>query len=154
MNNHTDAIAEAMTRARARRHLAGANAAAGDTMQAVPRTEWPEHTGRSVSQGVWRSRRFLAVAYADHVTTRLSVNRTQLADGGRWVDGITWDELMQVKRECGFAERWAVEVYPPDHQVVDVANIRHLWMLDCAPAFAWLPAFTTSAVESPQRLSP
>lgn len=137
MNSHTDAVAVALARARARRHLAATNAAASDTMQAVPRAEWPEHTGRAVVQGVWRSQRFLAVTYAEH-NTRLSVNRTEIATGGRWVDGITWDELMQVKGECGFADRWAVEVYPPDRHVVDVANIRHLWLLDCAPAFAWL----------------
>jgi hypothetical protein len=30
-----------------------------------------------------------------------------------------------------------VEVYPPDEAVVNVANIRHLWLLAEAPAYAW-----------------
>ena len=30
-----------------------------------------------------------------------------------------------------------LEIYPPDDQVIDVANMRHLWLLDEAPAYAW-----------------
>jgi hypothetical protein len=32
---------------------------------------------------------------------------------------------------------WAVEIYPADGDVVAVANMRHLWLLPEAPAFAW-----------------
>ncbi len=62
---------------------------------------------------------------------RLSIRR---ADGR---EGVTWDELMAVKAEIGLAERWAVEVYPPDADVVNVANMRHLWLLDGRPIYAW-----------------
>jgi len=86
---------------------------------------------------IWRSRRFLAVVYFDDGHYRLTVNRTMLAGDGRWEDGITWDELMTVKHEVGFGDRWCAEIYPPDDQAVDDANMRHLWLLDEAPDFGW-----------------
>ncbi len=68
---------------------------------------------------------------------RLSVNRTVLTDDGQYQDGITWDELNRVKAEAGFADAWAIEIYPPTDDVVNVANMRHLWILDEAPIQAW-----------------
>lgn len=47
---------------------------------------------------------------------------------GNWIDGITWDELMEIKRQCGFGDRLAVEIYPPDEHIVNVANMRHLFI--------------------------
>lgn len=48
---------------------------------------------------------------------------------------ITWDELQAIK-EWLFPGRIALEVYPPADKVVDVANLRWLWIL---PAGAVLP---------------
>ena len=48
---------------------------------------------------------------------------------------ITWDELQAIK-EWLFAGRIALEVFPPQDKVVDVANLRWLWVL---PAGAVLP---------------
>lgn len=53
------------------------------------------------------------------------------------MDGITWDELQALKRQCGFGDRFAVEVYPADLDVVNVGNLRHLWVLQGALPFAW-----------------
>lgn len=33
--------------------------------------------------------------------------------------------------------RWAVECYPPQRYVQNVANMRHLWILDNEPRFGW-----------------
>lgn len=41
------------------------------------------------------------------------------------------------QRDPGLADSWAVEVFPADADVVNVANMRHLWILPDAPAFAW-----------------
>lgn len=117
------------------------NASAPVTMTAVPQP-WPApHLQKCVDNlvGLWRSRKFLAQLFRQRDgTLRLSVNRTMVGlDGDRWIDGITWDELQQVKAECGFGDRWAVEIYPPDYDVVNVANVRHLFLLPEAPAFAW-----------------
>mgnify|MGYP006915311199 CR=1 FL=1 len=62
--------------------------------------------------------------------------RTSL-HGDRWADNIPWDGMQRLKAEAGFGEAWGVEVFPADREVVNVANIRHLWLLDAQPAFAW-----------------
>jgi hypothetical protein len=65
------------------------------------------------------------------------VSRCELQNDGNWKDGILWDELMEVKTAVGFGERWAVEVFPPDAHLVNVANMRHLWITH-RPPFAWV----------------
>ena len=118
-----------------RRQLARENARQPERMTRVPRRDWPAATPPGIVD-VWRSREFLAQLCGHEALPRLSVARTSLT-GDRWTDGITWDELQRVKRECGFGARWAVECYPADGDVVDVANMRHLWLLDEPPAFGW-----------------
>lgn len=66
----------------------------------------------------------------------MSVCRTSMRQG-RWVDGISWDDLQRLKREAGYGESDAVEVYPADSDVVNVANMRHLWILETPIRFAW-----------------
>lgn len=114
------------------------NASASATMKAVPPDQWPAcMIGKVVM--LFRSRQFLAQLYEEpNGVLRLSVNRSMTdKQGDRWIDGITWDQLQQVKAECGFGNQWAVEVYPPEPDIVNVANVRHLWLLPQAPDFAW-----------------
>lgn len=117
-----------------------------EAMRKVPKSQWPSgfRDCSCPAIEVWRDLDFLAILYpvpeaADH--QRLTVcrsSRARLVDGKAvWRDGITWDDLMLVKARCGFADRWAVEVYPPDAEVVNVANMRHLWLLPQAPNYVW-----------------
>lgn len=117
-------------------------------MRLVPETQWPaQPPGQNHVHPlmVWRDADFLAILYpvpGSQVMKRLTVVRAAGAsmDGrGRVVyrDGITWDDLQRVKRDCGFGDVWAVEVYPDDSELVNVANMRHLWLMAEAPAFAW-----------------
>jgi len=87
----------------------------------------------------WRSRRFAAVLYDEGIRkpNRLSIHRAAFGDDGRFVGGITWDELMQVKRECGFDKGDALELFPADRTVIDVANMRHLWILQVRSRLNW-----------------
>lgn len=86
----------------------------------------------------WRNRHFFAALYEEeNGQSRLSVNRTDLTPDGNWRGDITWDELMAVKSGIGMADFWMVEIYPPDEEAVNVANIRHLWLTP-QPAFAWV----------------
>jgi hypothetical protein len=107
----------------------------------VPREFWPVDgmataTG-SIAQAVWRSRRFLVVVWDQGGTTRLSIQRTDFDPRARHQrDGITWDDLQRLKAEAGYGDATAVEIYPPDARKVNVANIRHLFLVD-APAFMW-----------------
>jgi hypothetical protein len=89
---------------------------------------------------VWRSRTLLVQVFGatgDAPCIRMSVNRTELDDTGRFRDGLTWDELMEAKRQAGFGDFWATEIYPPDGETVNVSNMRHLWLTTEAPNYAW-----------------
>lgn len=44
--------------------------------------------------------------------------------------------LQHLRTEAGYADRCAVEIYPPDQDIVNVANMRHLWIVEM-PDFAW-----------------
>lgn len=86
---------------------------------------------------VWRSRDFFVQIYQENdEVLRLSVNRT-LVSGNRFKDDISWDDLQRLKKECGYSHMAAVEIYPPDESVVNVANMRHLFILQTPPDFMW-----------------
>lgn len=121
-----------------RRQLKHDNARYSMRMEEVPRELWPSQTDKYPRVGVWRSRQFLCQAFTAErpAWIRLSINCTEL-DGKAWKDGITWEELQRIKSECGFGSWSAVEIYPPDDQEVNVANMRHLWILQTPPDYMW-----------------
>lgn len=124
-------------RREANKHLQAESARLPLSLQEVPSTQWPERRPAGLVR-VWRSRSFMVQEYAEVAgAVRLSVNRASIGKGGHWEEDITWDELQRLKAECGYASRWAVEVYPDEAAVVNVANMRHLWLLSEAPPFAW-----------------
>lgn len=105
------------------------NAAQPETLAEIPRDRWPN--AANVAGGpdrVFRSRRFLVQAFdEDDGLVRLSVNIADVGMRG-WKEGISWEELQQIKRECGYGACDACEVFPADKDVVNVANMRHLWV--------------------------
>ena len=106
------------------------------TLERVPESEW-KHLMRDRQIEVWRSRGFLVQVFRERPDlVRLTVCRTT-HDGGSWNEGITWDELQRLKRECGRGNLDAVEVFPADTDLVNVANMRHLWVFDGPLDFAW-----------------
>ena len=110
-------------------------------LREIPQDDWPDSLRsaplREHPKRVWRSRRFLVMLFQPTIErTRLSVCHTE-HDGDRWRDGIGWNDLQRLKREAGYGDVWAVEIYPDDREVVDVADMRHLWLLPEAPPFAW-----------------
>ncbi len=119
----------------ARRYLAIESAKWPTQLKEIPREDW-ESSAQRWQIRTLRNNRFLVLIFDRDGQIRLSANRTAVADDRGWKDGITWDELMQLKRECGYGERCAIEIFPPDGDVVNVANIRHLWLAE-APAFMW-----------------
>lgn len=123
-----------------RRQLERDNAKLPKRLTVIPPAEWPMAvaTANTPPVAVWRSRSFLVQKYLAPAPAiaRLSVLRTTVV-GDRWADGISWDELQDIKNELGYFAHTAVEVYPPMRDVVNVANIRHLWVLDGPLPFAW-----------------
>lgn len=111
-----------------------------DTLTPVPEYEWPKVKEAPVK--VWRSKKYLVQMYRestelDREIHRLSIQRTEMMHDGTWKDGLTWDELQAVKRDIGFGEYYAVEVYPRDCDLVNVANIRHLWLFSTPLPIGW-----------------
>lgn len=93
----------------------------------------------------WRNRHFLVQLFMEERPGgrqhwRLSINRTSLREDGRWAGDISWDELMAVKAGVGYGDMWAIELFPPDDEVVNVANMRHLWLVSERPLEAWTKA--------------
>jgi hypothetical protein len=90
-------------------------------------TKHPDMTKYPVR--IWHSNRFCVQAFEEKPgIVRLSVNRALLKPDGSWLDGITWDELQDIKRQCGFGDNDAVEVFPSDKDIQNVANMRHLFV--------------------------
>lgn len=78
---------------------------------------------------------------------RLSVSRTTVQDDGRWGDNLTWDEMQEIKRQVGMGDMYAIEIFPRDRDLVNVANMRHIWVLPEPLNMGWFSApVTTNAV--------
>ena len=106
----------------------------------VPTTEWPERLRSEADRlNVWRSRDYLVQVFREPAPccARLSILRTSIDSAGDWHQDIPWEDLQRLKSECGFGHLDAVEVYPNDKDVVNVANIRHLFVMADRLEFAW-----------------
>ncbi|HCK84425.1 MAG TPA: hypothetical protein DHW63_07890 [Hyphomonadaceae bacterium] len=119
---------------RERRALAADNRKMPRQLSRIPREEWPAYRPHGLTE-VWRSRDFLVQVFSHEACERLSVCRTSIT-GDRWTDNIAWDDLQRLKRECGRGDQCAVEIFPPDAAVVNVSNMRHIWLCD-PPPFMW-----------------
>lgn len=116
-------------RSLARKILKLQNRQFGREMRMVPREEWGPDAGSEEMSAVWRSRDYCAQIHDDPSgVTRLSMCRASLNKDGSWQTGISWEEMQRVKNECGFAEREAIEIVPPQSDEV-AAELRHLWLL-------------------------
>jgi hypothetical protein len=49
----------------------------------------------------------------------------------------TWHEMQRIKSEIFGKEATAVEIYPPDSQIVDEADMFHIWSVDPLPFSIW-----------------
>ena len=105
----------------------------------ISEDEWSESQRKSGKiLKVFRSKRYLVQVFKEeHAMCRLCVNRTAIKDNGDWVDGISWDDLQNIKSEIGYGDYDAVEVFPTDNLKVDVANMRHLFVFSEPLPYVW-----------------
>lgn len=122
---------------RDRRALASNNRRLPRELKSVLRKDWPLAAAlvSNPPSRVWRAHDFLVMLYLYEERPRLSIMRTVLY-GNKFADNISWDEIQRLKREAGFGDQCAVEIFPPDSAVVNVANMRHIWLVD-PPSFMW-----------------
>jgi hypothetical protein len=126
-----------------RQELKDTNSTVGNKLVPVPKEERPlAMKFNEELQRVWRSRKFLVQEHLEKGVIRLSViDASKIKAFGKqdykFGDSITWDDLQRIKAEVGYGDRCAVEVYPPDSLIVNVKNMRHLWILDEIPPYCW-----------------
>lgn len=112
-----------------------------ETLTIVPDSEFPSVTPRPIK--CWRSRHFVVQLFDEQSRDypgllRMSINRTTRKQTLEWDDNITWDELRSIKCELGYGDWYAVEVYPREGDIENVANMRHLWLLKEPLAIGWM----------------
>ena len=108
----------------------------------VPESDWPLAPGLDRPLAIWRSRQYLVMRFPAPPlgrveVRRLTVNRVTLGLDGHWDQNIPWTELQRCKRETGHGNWYAVEIYPRERDVVNEANMRHLWLLSEPLAIGW-----------------
>jgi hypothetical protein len=104
----------------------------------IPRERWsPAPWDETERTEVWRSRKFLVQVFAQKDGAQRITVCTTRPQGHTWQAGIAWDDLQRLKAECGRGDAWAVEIYPAESSLVNVANMRHLWILPAMPEYAW-----------------
>lgn len=122
-----------------RRRLEAENRTWPVELRQIPKSEWPPSRLPESKRPneAWRSRDFLvSVYYQQDGVARLSINKTSFT-GDRFDDGISWDDLQRLKRECGRGDQDAVEIFPADKDIVNVANMRHLFVLPEPFSLTW-----------------
>lgn len=100
----------------------------------VPQSEWPSRQ-KNLTR-VFLNKEFLVQEFIENDVIRLSICCTK-RKGTKWADGITWDQLNAIKSSVGYANKFAVECYPEEKNIVNVANMRHLWIMSERLPFAW-----------------
>lgn len=120
-----------------RRKLRSDNKRRPATLTPIPKERWPEGPSSVPRLEIWESKSFIVQLFFECGVERMSVNRTMVKMNGDWEDGITWDELMECKRQIGRGDTYAIEVYPRDKEIVDVANLRHLWLMPEPLPYGW-----------------
>lgn len=75
---------------------------------------------------------------------RLAINRNQrILSPWVWQDGIAWSQIRAIKQSLGYGDKCGVEIYPPEQHILNIVNVRHLWLLDRSP----LPPIEAAKVE-------
>ena len=101
-------------------------------LKPVPTADWPE-AHEYAAQAVWCNKHFLVIEGLTQESKTLGTLRHLCV---RPHDGLHpgWGALQTIKNDLIGRESWAMEVFPPEFQLVDDANMYHLWIIT-DPAF-------------------
>lgn len=108
-----------------------------DQLIPVPEEELVRLTTGERPRLAWRSRKYMVQAFVEENAIRLSICHSRLGGDGHWEDGFSWDELQSIKKQVGFGDFYGVEVYPREVDLVNVANMRHLWIFAQPLPIGW-----------------
>lgn len=74
------------------------------------------------SIGAWESAQYKVYAFMDQNAIRLDIEKVDKSDG------LSWDDIRQIKNDCGFQHFDAVEFYPREQDVINTGNFRHIYL--------------------------
>lgn len=106
----------------------------------IPDEHWPEdrHAYGDTRIHVYRSKYFLVQVYAmNGGMFRIAVARCEIDKNGQFVEDITWDDMQMIKRQAGFSEWDGVELFPKDRDMINIENMRHMFVFPESLPFAW-----------------
>ncbi|HXG86231.1 MAG TPA: hypothetical protein VNI84_19580 [Pyrinomonadaceae bacterium] len=138
MNDQITAMTSKERRA-AEQFIRHENAKFGDDFQLIPQADYPPNPNVFKQPiRVWRNRRFVVQIFEEGAGIwRLSISRTAIDNKGNWLADIGWEDLQNIKNSVGYTECDAVEIFPAECDVVNVANMRHLWIMPEKLGFGW-----------------
>jgi len=102
----------------------------------IPPENWSQPPPDNLIK-LFRNNAFLVQVFADESGIRITVNRTMIDNQGGWLQGISWEDLQRIKSTIGYGDVMAVEIYPADENVINMANMRHLWVLKDGLNVGW-----------------
>jgi hypothetical protein len=113
-----------------------------DNLTPISSAEFPPDIDGKQPLRAWKSKRYVVQLYVINNPAypgmlRLSVSRSQIGTNGKWKDGLSWDELQAIKAEVGLGSWYGVEIYPSDDKVINVANMRHIWIIRAPLSIGW-----------------
>lgn len=103
-----------------------------ETLEVVPENDpnLPYSSHPQDIDKIYRSKKYTVIVWNVPAGKKLSIQRNEWdSHTNRYRDNISWDEIQEIKRQCGFGEQNAIEFYPPDSEVINIANVRHIWIL-------------------------
>jgi len=120
-----------------RRQLEKENAKRPVNLTPVAKVLWPTDGSDNTRIGAMVSQKYMVQIFDEqNGVIRISCNRTSMDQFGQWEENLSWDELMEIKRQAGYGDQYAVEVLPGDADIVNVANMRHIWVMP-HPIVGW-----------------
>lgn len=79
---------------------------------------------------IWRSKKYLVIVWKVPAGKKLSISRQEWdSKERRYKDGITWDEIMEIKHDIGMGNKTGIEFFPADDEVINLGNVRHIWIV-------------------------
>lgn len=100
--------------------------------------QWPINCPSKNRTKLFLNKHFLIQVFGEkNEIIRLTVNRVARDKNLMFLDDISWDDLQEIKDSIGYRNQDAIEVYPAKTDVVNIANMRHLWVLPEKLNFVW-----------------
>lgn len=112
-----------------------------EMLKEITAAEYLVKTGKPFDENLSKcfisQRYFVQVWERPNVPVMISVCRTELNGHGRYKDDISWDNLQEIKNTIGYKDFDCVEIYPRECDVINVQNMRHLWVMPEILPYAW-----------------